>query len=274
MAQIPSIDDTYIDSIIKSAGAYNPALNKTQGVKLRELVKLMRDRMEQDFGDIPNYIAGTNVLITGTAPNYTISLNQGRGANQVVTHNENGDILVGRVAIMGSAGSVGDDLSLGSAVQLVSSAGIDIAKAARMQLGNNGDILFKTFTGPGDGTGGWSDVFRINNASGNGSFSGTLTAVSFTQSSLRSLKNDIKLYTANALEKINGIKISSFTYKNDEEKAFKVGFIADDTDPLFSTKNKDTMDIGTTLAVSIKAIQELSAEITKLKDRLNDYEAL
>lgn len=44
------IDDDYINSIIKSSGPYNPALNKTQGVKLRELVKLMRDQIQQGGG--------------------------------------------------------------------------------------------------------------------------------------------------------------------------------------------------------------------------------
>lgn len=47
MAQIPPIDDAYINEIIKSNGPYNPALLKTQGVKMRELIKLLRDRMEQ-----------------------------------------------------------------------------------------------------------------------------------------------------------------------------------------------------------------------------------
>ncbi|MDN5288966.1 MAG: hypothetical protein JWR38_5240 [Mucilaginibacter sp.] len=48
MAQIPPIEDTYIDDIIKTQGVYNPNLNKTQGIKLRELVKLLRDRLEQE----------------------------------------------------------------------------------------------------------------------------------------------------------------------------------------------------------------------------------
>jgi hypothetical protein len=47
MSQIPPITDAYIDEIIKAPDAYNPVLNKTQGVKLRELLKLMRDRTEE-----------------------------------------------------------------------------------------------------------------------------------------------------------------------------------------------------------------------------------
>jgi len=47
MTPIPPITDSYIDDIIKSVGAYDSGLNKTQGVKLRELIKLLRDRFEQ-----------------------------------------------------------------------------------------------------------------------------------------------------------------------------------------------------------------------------------
>lgn len=52
MSNIPPITDAYIDEIIKASDAYNPTLNKTQGVKLRELIKLMRDRVEQQIGGV------------------------------------------------------------------------------------------------------------------------------------------------------------------------------------------------------------------------------
>lgn len=96
---------------------------------------------------------------------------------------------------------------------------------------------------------------------------GSNTATSFIQSSLRSLKENIEDYNENAVDKINTIEIKSFIYKNDKDKNMKVGFIADDTDPLFSTVNQNTMDIGTTLAVALKAIQQLSKEINNLKEK-------
>jgi hypothetical protein len=49
MPQIPPMGDVYIDEIIKAIDPYDPSLNKTQGVKLRELIKLMRDRMDQQI---------------------------------------------------------------------------------------------------------------------------------------------------------------------------------------------------------------------------------
>ncbi|WP_293303111.1 hypothetical protein [Pedobacter sp. UBA4863] len=46
---IPPISDAYIDEIIKSAGPYVEGNNKTQGVKLRELIKVLRDYFEQEI---------------------------------------------------------------------------------------------------------------------------------------------------------------------------------------------------------------------------------
>jgi hypothetical protein len=43
------IEDSYIDGIIRASGVFNPDLNKTQGIKLRELVKALRDRFEQEI---------------------------------------------------------------------------------------------------------------------------------------------------------------------------------------------------------------------------------
>ncbi|MFC0514550.1 hypothetical protein ACFFGT_10070 [Mucilaginibacter angelicae] len=45
------IDDAYIDGVISSAGPFNPALNKTQGVRLRQLVKDLRDGLQQEIDE-------------------------------------------------------------------------------------------------------------------------------------------------------------------------------------------------------------------------------
>jgi len=49
MPQIQFIEDAYINEVIKTAGPYNPSLNRTQGIKMRELIKLLRDRFEQEI---------------------------------------------------------------------------------------------------------------------------------------------------------------------------------------------------------------------------------
>jgi|GEM_PF-6239769 len=67
MAQIPPIEDAYIDDIIKSAEPYDSTLNKTQGVKVRELMKKMRDRMDQgSSAAIAVTYAQLGVLITNS----------------------------------------------------------------------------------------------------------------------------------------------------------------------------------------------------------------
>jgi len=45
------VTDDYIDSVINANEAYNPNLNKTQGVQLRALVKALRDSLEQEIAD-------------------------------------------------------------------------------------------------------------------------------------------------------------------------------------------------------------------------------
>ncbi|MFC0514552.1 hypothetical protein ACFFGT_10080 [Mucilaginibacter angelicae] len=45
------IDDSYIDEVIISAGPFNPALNKTQGVKLRALIKALRDGLLEEINE-------------------------------------------------------------------------------------------------------------------------------------------------------------------------------------------------------------------------------
>ena len=48
----------------------------------------------------------------------------------------------------------------------------------------------------------------------------------------------------------------------------RVGFIADDTDPIVATKNQDQMDTNSTLAVALKAIQQLEARVVELEKQL------
>ncbi|AOM75991.1 tail fiber domain-containing protein [Pedobacter steynii] len=61
MSDIPFIDDAYIDAVIKAAEVHNPALNKTQGIKLRELIKFLRDRIEQGDADAVHLTGDQNI---------------------------------------------------------------------------------------------------------------------------------------------------------------------------------------------------------------------
>ncbi|MBO4393937.1 MAG: tail fiber domain-containing protein, partial [Spirochaetales bacterium] len=86
--------------------------------------------------------------------------------------------------------------------------------------------------------------------------------------SSRKAKEDIVEYKNNALNLINNTRIVSFKYKRDHgnKKAHRyIGFIAEDTDEALSTPSHDRMDIGSCIGVLIKAVQELSEQVEKLK---------
>jgi hypothetical protein len=97
-------------------------------------------------------------------------------------------------------------------------------------------------------------------------FVGSVTAGSFFTSSKRILKQDIKPFTKNALDLIKEIQIVDFKYKFNP-KVPRIGFIADDTNSIFSGQEHDVFDTTNTIAVLIKAVQELSAKVELLETR-------
>jgi len=104
-------------------------------------------------------------------------------------------------------------------------------------------------------------------------FTKSIKALSFIATSARSEKTDIKPTKYNAVDEINKIDVVDFYFKSDKEKENpKVGFIADDTDPIFSTKDKNSMDLYNTVGMLLKAVQELSAENKELKERIEKLE--
>lgn len=102
---------------------------------------------------------------------------------------------------------------------------------------------------------------------------GTVKASIFDAVSAREKKTDIKPFTRNALAILRSTEICTYYYKIDENKVnLRTGFIADDTDEVLATKNHDAMDIGSSIGVLIKAVQELdiivqqqAEEIERLK---------
>lgn len=88
----------------------------------------------------------------------------------------------------------------------------------------------------------------------------------FSGGSARELKENINPYKENAIDKINDIDIVSFNLKDDKNKDFKVGFIADDTDELFATREHNAIDYNNCIGMLLKAVQELSHEVNELKN--------
>lgn len=104
-------------------------------------------------------------------------------------------------------------------------------------------------------------------------FTNDIKAKSFIANSARSLKTDIKSTKYNAIDEINKIDVVDFYFKSDNKKENpKIGFIADDTDPIFSTKEKNSMDLYNTCGMLLKAVQELSAENKELRERIEKLE--
>ena len=95
---------------------------------------------------------------------------------------------------------------------------------------------------------------------------GAIACTYVQTTSSRTKKKNIVHSERNAVKAINDIEIVDFFYKNDkDEKNQKVGFIAEDTDSIFSTNKKDCMDHSNCIGMLLKAVQELSAEIEELK---------
>ena len=110
---------------------------------------------------------------------------------------------------------------------------------------------------------------NYNNNNNNSVHAFITPAGAFTNASKRELKENIGLINYSCLDIINSIKICSFNMKDDPEKDYRVGFIADDTDERVAGKNHDIMDLQNCIGVLMKAVQELSQEINQLKEQLN-----
>lgn len=111
------------------------------------------------------------------------------------------------------------------------------------------------------------------NPNSESTFASNIRAYSFIANSARSLKTDIKPTKYNAVDEINKIDVVDFYFKSDSKKENpKVGFIADDTEPIFSTKEKNSMDLYNTCGMLLKAVQELSTENKELRKRIEKLE--
>jgi hypothetical protein len=115
-----------------------------------------------------------------------------------------------------------------------------------------------------------NDLLDYHNFTGSVHISGSLgvtgnvSGSAFYQVSSRTLKTNIEPFTLSGIDLINEVKVVEFNYLNDLNNKH-IGFIAEDTPTQLSTLNKNVMDTNSTVGVLIKAIQELSEEVKKLK---------
>lgn len=101
----------------------------------------------------------------------------------------------------------------------------------------------------------------------------SITATAFLQSSRAALKKNVRPFTENALSLLNKVNIRQFVYKDDKDENVRTGIIADSTDWHFSTKKHDSFDINSSLAITMKAVQELSEQNEALKKQNEKLQA-
>lgn len=118
-----------------------------------------------------------------------------------------------------------------------------------------------------------NNALVISNGTANSAFTNpniyvdgnTLKAGGFFQVSARATKTDISLFTDSALDIIAKTQIVNFAYKTDPSVRH-IGFIAEDTPVELSTVNQNVMDTSSSVAIALKAIQELEARIKVLEN--------
>lgn len=146
-------------------------------------------------------------------------------------------------------------------------------------LNTNSDVYFYSM----EGSSLYSPIFYVQNgAEFNAAFDyypngwigdsnwytyGAVGAAYFFGTSTRDVKKDIEPYNVDATKIIRDTEIITYNYDLDDDEMSsykKIGFIAEDTNEDMASTEHDKMEIPATLAVAMKAIQELDARINVL----------
>lgn len=115
---------------------------------------------------------------------------------------------------------------------------------------------------------------RTLRATENISATGRMWAQEFIPNSSRTLKTDIEDLPFSALDKINSVNIKQYHFIRDVERfesgesitlPINYGMIAQDTDDVFTTPQKDAIKLYSSVAISIQAIQEVDFKVENLQ---------
>ena len=99
----------------------------------------------------------------------------------------------------------------------------------------------------------------------------SIKALGFQTVSTMKAKENIVAFDRSGLRMIRDTPIVQYNGKTD--KRVRVGFIAEWTDALMAGENHDENDIGTTLGVALKAIQELAEDNVSLRKEIEELKA-
>ncbi|OUB77449.1 hypothetical protein BK744_08770 [Bacillus thuringiensis serovar zhaodongensis] len=136
--------------------------------------------------------------------------------------------------------------------------------------GYNNGLQIKDMMGQG-----WKDIeLRTLRAKENISASGRMWAQEFIPNSSRALKTDIEDLPFSALDKINSVNIKQYHFIRDVERfesgesitlPINYGMIAEDSDDVFTTPQKDAVTLYSSVAISIQSIQEVDFKVKNLQ---------
>ncbi|WAI27854.1 MAG: tail fiber domain-containing protein [Bacillus paranthracis] len=156
-------------------------------------------------------------------------------------------------------GATDQDLVMGNAM----------IRSSFVQGYNNG-LQIKDMMGQG-----WKDIeLRTLRAKENISAAGRMWAQEFIPSSSRTLKTNIEDLPFSALDKINSVNIKQYHFIRDVERfesgesitlPINYGMIAEDSDDVFTTPQKDAVTLYSSVAISIQAIQEVDFKVKNLQ---------
>jgi len=136
--------------------------------------------------------------------------------------------------------------------------------------GYNNGLQIKDMMGKG-----WKDIeLRTLRAQENISATGRMWAQEFIPNSSRTLKTDIEDLPFSALDKINSVNIKQYHFIRDVERfesgesitlPINYGMIAEDSDDVFTTPQKDAVTLYSSVSISIQAIQEVDFKVKNLQ---------
>ncbi|WP_410991154.1 phage tail spike protein [Bacillus cereus] len=136
--------------------------------------------------------------------------------------------------------------------------------------GYNNGLQIKDMMGKG-----WKDIeLRTLRAQENISATGRMWAQEFIPNSSRKLKTDIEDLPFSALDKINSVNIKQYHFIRDVERfesgesitlPINYGMIAEDSDDVFTTPQKEAVTLYSSVSISIQAIQEVDFKVKNLQ---------
>jgi hypothetical protein len=164
--------------------------------------------------------------------------------------------------------SVGTKISLWNAAPTATTTGWDIGmESSHMWFGIAQSVAtngFKWYAGT-------TQIARLDGI-GSLTLNGQVQATSFFQSSLRSLKKDIKPFDQSALAILEKVQVRTFKFKADPTGKTNIGFIADEVPDQMATPKRNGVDQASTVALLVKAVQELTTQNKALQQQVNALE--